>query len=489
MTYRLAHSADSRFIAKFLGMLDGEEFTGDLYWSAAAPGDVIGEIEIEPPLGEGNGGLTPPEEWRTRPPAGWDSATILEKDAQWIKLRSTQTGDEAVLPIDWLYWDVLEGKGVRDLRDWGLRLPDPEGVAYADDLVPSGLVQTLRESVTRLMATEPADFHPGSGTKVRDLVHPSLFPYIEGKSRISPSIPRPVDPKVDRFGRDFERSRYQWLPTPFRVNQDGSVQVQEYINNLDNGEYPDLYVDLGRLFALALPLFESVLEFVDETVFFVSGSESIVRGAPLAASWSRYLPAPRPLGGRRIIDRELLVIPKIVDYELAKGESQEGVWHVEGMSHEHIVATCVYVLDREETLRGGDLQFMRPYLSREADALFTYMSSQTFEATAVRRMREEATVPLGTVALPEGRMIVFPNSHIHRLTALKLARGAKSGHRTVIVFWLVDPDVVIPSTREVPPQQGVLSLEEAHAIRLELMEERRRHKQSFNLRAVNLCEH
>ena len=86
-------------------------------------------------------------------------------------------------------------------------------------------------------------------------------------------------------------------------------------------------------------------------------------------------------------------------------------------------------------------------------------------------------------------MIVFPNSHIHRLTALKLARGAKSGHRTVIVFWLVDPDVVIPSTREVPPQQGVLSLEEAQAIRLELMEERRRHKQSFNLRAVNLCEH
>jgi hypothetical protein len=57
------------------------------------------------------------------------------------------------------------------------------------------------------------------------------------------------------------------------------------------------------------------------------------------------------------------------------------------------------------------------------------------------------------------------------------------------VFWRVDPSVTIPSTREVPPQQGVISQTEALAIRLELMEERRRHKQSLNVRAVSLCEH
>jgi hypothetical protein len=102
---------------------------------------------------------------------------------------------------------------------------------------------------------------------------------------------------------------------------------------------------------------------------------------------------------------------------------------------------------------------------------------------------DEGTIPLGTVETPAGRVLVFPNSHIHRLNALRLRPGAEEGRRRVIVFWIVDPDVYIPSTREVPPQQGILPHEEALAVRLELMEERRLHKTSFNPRAVNLCEH
>ena len=84
---------------------------------------------------------------------------------------------------------------------------------------------------------------------------------------------------------------------------------------------------------------------------------------------------------------------------------------------------------------------------------------------------------------------MFPNSHIHKLSALRLAEGAAEGLRTVIVFWLVDPSVHIVSTAEVAPQQAVMSREEALAIRLELMRERKRHKQTLNVRAVSLCEH
>ncbi|KAL7515318.1 hypothetical protein ACHAXN_012783 [Cyclotella atomus] len=44
--------------------------------------------------------------------------------------------------------------------------------------------------------------------------------------------------------------------------------------------------------------------------------------------------------GRR--GNRLQVITKIVDYELKPGQRHEGVWHVEGMSHEEIVLTALY---------------------------------------------------------------------------------------------------------------------------------------------------
>jgi hypothetical protein len=107
----------------------------------------------------------------------------------------------------------------------------------------------------------------------------------------------------------------------------------------------------------------------------------------------------------------------------------------------------------------------------------------------VERLVDEGMIPLGSVETRAGRIIVFPNSHVHKLNQLSLAAGATEGRRRVIVFWLVDPSVTIPSTRDVQAQQGVIPHDEALAVRLELMDERRRHKQSLNVRAVSLCEH
>ena len=54
---------------------------------------------------------------------------------------------------------------------------------------------------------------------------------------------------------------------------------------------------------------------------------------------------------------------------LRTGESYEGAWHVEGMSHEEIVATVDFILDRDEELVGGDIEFKRAFLEKEADVL------------------------------------------------------------------------------------------------------------------------
>jgi hypothetical protein len=377
-------------------------------------------------------------------------------------------------------YNVEESPAILGDRDAHYQRPDPDGVVYQDDCIPEDLRNRLRAHVQRLIELEPVDYHPGSGTRVRDLVHPSLYPYIEGRSPMTAKPPPPSPNMVERFGRPFEGSRYQWLPTPFQVAEDGSVTIASYINNLDRGRHPELYSDLAELFSLALPMIEGVLGYVEQLTYLDDDENEAE--LPDGRDLEPVEITPRPLRGR-----ELQVIPKIVEYRLEAGEVHEGVWHVEGMSHEHIVATCVVILDRDEALEGGSLSFKRSYTREEAGMLFWNIDQ--CRPMPVMDIVEEGTIPLGTVETPSGRVLVFPNSHIHRLNALRLRPGVAEGRRRVIVFWIVDPDVYIPSTREVPPQQGILPHEEALAVRLELMEERRLHKTSFNPRAVNLCEH
>lgn len=47
-------------------------------------------------------------------------------------------------------------------------------------------------------------------------------------------------------------------------------------------------------------------------------------------------------------ERELKVVVKIVDYELSENDIYDGVWHVEGMSHESSTLTCSVEDSREK---------------------------------------------------------------------------------------------------------------------------------------------
>ena len=61
------------------------------------------------------------------------------------------------------------------------------------------------------------------------------------------------------------------------------------------------------------------------------------------------------------------------------------------------------------------------------------------------------------------------------------------------MFFLINPEKRIVSTREVPIQQehanGTMKRDEALAHRLELMKERKFTKQDWNVREIELCEH
>lgn len=48
---------------------------------------------------------------------------------------------------------------------------------------------------------------------------------------------------------------------------------------------------------------------------------------------------------------------------------------------------------------------------------------------------------------------MFPNVLQHRVSPFKLADTSKPGHCKLLALFLVDPDIRIPSTANVPPQQ------------------------------------
>jgi Protein of unknown function (DUF4246) len=131
----------------------------------------------------------------------------------------------------------------------------------------------------------------------------------------------------------------------------------------------------------------------------------------------------------------------------------------------------------------------------------------------------------GSVETREGRLLTFPNILQHRVGPFKLADPTKSGHRKIVALFLVDPNIKVISTAHVPCQQqewwwevtrtkenqqiaGLprelqdhiledvdfpISLQEAKALRLELMDERKafivKHGKVFESDTFALCEH
>lgn len=409
----------------------------------------------------------------------------------------------------WIYledsWNIegISSPFLQDVWDYFQTLRVKEGVSFADTIIPSDLADRLNHQISHVAASEPVDYHPGSNDCVRDIVHPSLFPFIHGESVLTEtgtSVVKAIreyndsmkaEESIDRWGRKFEPSKYQWLPSIFRVGEDGKTSIESYINNLDRKKYPDLYQSLAQLFDIFLPHFEQVYAYLQELQILPEHEED------MESVEHDYNP---DLEGAKLSGKSLRVITKIIDYELSSDEDcVDGVFHVEGMSSEHIIMTGLYIASRDEDFEGGELMFRRAFQTYEGWGI----SSEIAQCRHWRaeQIIEDNMYPLGTLDTPCGRIIVFPNSHVHQLSKMTRrshsngddgsnVRRAQTSRRRIVVFWVVDPERDVVTTEDVAPQQGVMLLETAKEHRLKLMEERKRHKGKLNgLRKISLCEH
>lgn len=136
----------------------------------------------------------------------------------------------------------------------------PEGVFIVDGAMSCELHDVLMNQIDDLANTQEFDYHPHSKEIVRDLVHPALYAYIKGISKVETmnevkpckaafaprekkeavarlgrraSLRPPPEPEKDYWGRKYEiSSKYQWLSTYFDIDTVRNCKICDYINNL-----------------------------------------------------------------------------------------------------------------------------------------------------------------------------------------------------------------------------------------------------------------
>lgn len=161
-------------------------------------------------------------------------------------------------------------------------------VVKSDTAVPQSTQLSLQSAVRELEDIPEVykDWHPRSDDKVLDLVHPSLFPLIYGRSRILPSETVGLDNCIERCGKgvvlsvrpdhelgaerlgSYYRSgpkpysqRFQWLPCDLSIASDGNFRITSYINNLHPDRYKGLYSIIEDVINAAIPLWNTTLTF------------------------------------------------------------------------------------------------------------------------------------------------------------------------------------------------------------------------------------
>ncbi|KAJ6530430.1 hypothetical protein DFH09DRAFT_1250363 [Mycena vulgaris] len=395
--------------------------------------------------------------------------------------------------------------------DTGIESGPFDAIWYSDRLVPTEELGRLRAAVTELedVPDDLKDWHPGSNGQVLDLVHPSLYPIIYGRTRSSDSTVLTPPPEPDASLHYAERAlsnSFCWLPSDFSIGTDGSVKlVSPYINNLHPTTHKSLYPLIESVLSSFVPLFERVLSQIngqDRDLYrdITPGSGRIMAertfgtwagynwkfaGIAIPCIWSqgkleyefemgdsaynellekqpKALPeafkeytgelektiVPYPLKGKTI---QCMIKLANIHLTAENPEYKGGSWHVEGMLNEHIVASGIYYYE-EENISESHLAFRvttGPPLYHDQD------DEMCMDILYGMQRNSHCCQDLGSIATTAGRALTWPNIYQHRVAPFHLVDPTKPGHRKILAIFLVDPSIEpIPSATNVPPQQA-----------------------------------
>ncbi|XP_037043325.1 uncharacterized protein LOC119079487 [Bradysia coprophila] len=362
------------------------------------------------------------------------------------------------------------------IRDGSIEVAAVDGTWQSDALIDDALRNEFmgRVSILENIPDSKKDWCPGSNNQVLDLINPSLFCFVAGRSRVTlEPMPPFCDEKLLQFADDDKfmslddgskfalkptaslptsSAKFQWLPAEFHVDESGEVKITSYINNLHPECHPTLYRCIEKIFEKFVPMFNKVLTDLRnprknriKTDFYENfdfGVEREGQDATQPIKIHSFESPPPPKKIVKLNGRDLQVIVKLANIHLTpdRPEYPGGSWHVEGMANERIVASGVYYYS-SNNITESRLNF------RHA------VQDNYYDRNDHGRVFQGQYQVIGSIITKEGRCIAFPNTLQHQVTPFKLEDPTRDGHRKFLVFYLVDPSVKILSTSQVPPQQ------------------------------------
>lgn len=420
------------------------------------------------------------------------------------------------------------------LKEGPIEIGPVDGTWQADQLIDEPLLTAFKESVFELLENvdeSKRDYHPGSNDLVVDLVHPSLFCFVRGVSKITDETGIDADTirELSKSGDDAGCSNYRWLPSDISCNENGVVSFDSYINNLPPEKNAALYSLIGRILSKFLPIFSRVLRDVAhprphrilirrcdwwhaENEFEYDEDDSDLGEQEQYDNWKRSkilrLPEISKFEPPNLVDisdfdfngQKFQVIVKLANIELTpeKPKYKGGVWHTEATESEAIVATGIYYYSMEN-ITESLLRFRvatddPPYEQDDKEGVY-----QVFGMENEGHLNQK----LGSLIAREGRCVVFPNVFQHKVAPFELVDKTKPGHRKILVFFLIDPMKRVISTRNVAPQNPIwddkpadrftMTLADAEKYREDLMSERKYIRNELDKelyeREFSLCEH
>lgn len=415
-------------------------------------------------------------------------------------------------------------------------------VLKSDSLLDAELTDKLIELLKPLedVPESAKDWHPGSDGKVLDLVHPSMWPLVFGRTRIMPDdeislhdclsfigagevIPKPNEseqrPATFWSYREVATSsiNFQWLPCNVELTEDGKARITSYINNLHPTKHRGLYPVIEEFISKSLPAWDYVYRWPTEFRYQRLSTMKVgFECTTPAVCKPEYecLPTSRLLGKaereededydeedyqgseREQLDNQwfnethpvrvpdvkpcvpatdayqdkvktagffdnasrLQVIVKLANIHLSpdKPRYDGGSWHIEGQQNEHIVATALYYYDNDN-ITESRLALRTAADAEELGRDLGYLQNDVRSIAhtfAVEQSHEASTLQdVGSVTTRAGRAIFFPNLFLHRVEPFALQDATRPGHRKILALFLVDPQIPVISTANVPPQQ------------------------------------
>ncbi|KAF9151654.1 hypothetical protein BG015_006407 [Linnemannia schmuckeri] len=327
-----------------------------------------------------------------------------------------------------------------------------EGTRRSNGLIPEELRDRLLKYIKKLedVLDDKKDWHPGSDEKVLDLVHPSLFPFVAGRTRVTEkeAIP-PLD--FITAGKIFDVA-------PVPKSSKSQVKARSYINNLHPVEYKDMYPVLEEILEKFLPMFEEVLA---EIAAFPPNKLKANRDwyGPLPEceedqeyDWDEDEDEDEDEGDDDGQGERTSKAPKeSKEPKEVKAYHQVylgGTWHVEGMANENIVATETYYYD---TVNITDSRIKFRIQIEELG----YEQSDDRGTKHLYGVKNHGLLRqrLDGIETKQDRCLVFPNIFQHKVQSFRLTDPTKLGYRMTLAFFLVNPEEPILSATFVPPQQ------------------------------------